>query len=45
MELLLARHTNNIVLQEHALEGEVTYWMHVDWMVAMTSRVACHYLI
>lgn len=32
-------------VEECGLEGEMTHWMHVDWMVAKTPRAACHCLL
>ena len=43
--VLLATRKESITFEEHALEDEVTHWMHVDWMVAMTSRDTCHRLL
>ena len=42
---MLARHRLPIISEERTLEGGVTHWVHVDWMIAMTSRAACHRLL
>ena len=42
---MLAEHNKPITFEEHALEEEVTHWMHVDWMITMTSTAACHCLL
>ncbi len=41
-QILLARHRLPIISEERTLEGGVTHWVHVDWMIAMSSRAACH---
>ena len=45
VQILLARHEDSITIEDYALKCELTHWMHVDWMVAMTSKIACHYLL
>ena len=44
-QLLLARHRKSIMFEEHGLQGDLTNWMHVDWVTAMISMAACHCLI
>ena len=44
-QVLLDKHKSSVMFQEHALEGEMTHWMQVDWTSALTSRAACHCLL